>query len=435
MTRIKTAAVHRARPGSAGAAEGRRVRRAQQRVRLLLDPPERESVDRPLTGWLQFSAEFARRHQRLMDSAVAFAILGLGLFTNVAATGRPAATVLFTSLLALPLAWRRRAPITVFLVIAAAAFAQWLDHLPLFADTALLIALYGVGVASPRRAVIAATGILEFGALLATVRWSADESWLQTFALLSGAIVAAAVSGVHIRARQSYVASLLERATRLEFERDQQAQIAAAAERARIAREMHDMIAHSLAVVISLANGATAKLRRDPEQSRDALQSISELGRQALDDIRQLLSVLRTDDGVETRAPQPGIEDITDLVDQAASTGLAATLTVHGEPAPVATGPALGAYRIVQEAITNTIKHADDATTLAIEFTWTPHRLQISIDDDGLLSLPTSDLDGGFGLVGMRERAALYGGSATAGPRDGGGWTVNATIPTIARDP
>jgi signal transduction histidine kinase len=452
MTRIKTAAPESGRSGvgredhhlaaaqdaaatrsgSADLIRGQ-FRDARERVRVLLDPPEHESGDGPLTHLLVSCAAFSRRHLRLMDSAIAAVIFGLGLLNILAVPGRSGSTVLFTSLLALPLAWRRRAPITVFLFIAAAAFAQWLVYRPLFADTALFVALYTVAVARPLRAAIVATVIVEIGAILATVRWAPSGSWLQNFALLSGGVVAAVVSGVHLRARRLYVASLLERATRLELERDQQARLAAAAERARIAREMHDVIAHSLAVVISLANGATAKLRRDPEQSRDALESISELGRRALDDTRQLLSVLRTDDGAETRAPQPGIDEIADLVDQAASTGLAATLTVYGDPAPVATGPALGAYRIVQEAITNTLKHAKDATAVTIQFTWTPHRLQIRIDDDGRPSAPPPNLPVGFGLAGMRERAALYGGSATAGPRDEGGWTVNATIPTIQR--
>jgi signal transduction histidine kinase len=437
MTRIKTAAPQGGRSGvgreddhlaaaqdatvtpsgSADASEGR-FRHARERVQVLLDPPEHESGDGPLTHLLVSCAAFSRRHLRLMDSAIAAVIFGLGLLNILAAPGRSGSTVLFTSLLALPLAWRRRAPINVFLFIAAAAFAQWLVYRPLFADTALFVALYTVAVARPLRAAIVATVILEAGAILATVRWAPSGSWLQNFALLSGGVVAAVVSGVHLRARRLYVASLLERATQLELERDQQARLAAAAERARIAREMHDVIAHSLAVVISLANGA----------------SISELGRRALDDTRQLLSVLRTDDGAETRAPQPGIEQIADLVDQAAPTGLAATLTVHGDPAPVATGPALGAYRIVQEAITNTLKHAKDATAVTIQFTWTPHRLQITIDDDGRPSVPPPNLPVGFGLAGMHERAALYGGSATAGPRDGGGWTVNATIPTIPAD-
>jgi signal transduction histidine kinase len=188
-------------------------------------------------------------------------------------------------------------------------------------------------------------------------------------------------------------------------------------------------VAHSLAVVISLANGATAKLGRDPEQSREALESIAELGRQALADTRRLLSVLRTEDGAAARAQQPGIEEIADLVGRAASTGLAATLTVYGDPAPVAAGPALSAYRIVQEAITNAVKHAEGATTVAVELAWTPRHLQIAVTDDGHGDGRPAGPASGFGLVGMRERAALYGGTATAGPRQEGGWTVTATIP------
>jgi signal transduction histidine kinase len=171
-------------------------------------------------------------------------------------------------------------------------------------------------------------------------------------------------------------------APRLELERDQQARIATAGERARISREMHDVVAHSLAVVVSLANGATAKLGRDPEQSREALESISEIGRQALADTRRLLSVLPADGGAAARAPQPGIEQIGDLVGHATAAGLAATLTVRGDPVPVAVGPALAVYRIVQEAITNAVKHAEAATTIAVELTWTPRCLQIAVTDD-----------------------------------------------------
>jgi len=221
----------------------------------------------------------------------------------------------------------------------------------------------------------------------------------------------------------------------MELERDQQALLAAAAERARISREMHDVLAHSLAVVISLANGATAKLGRDPEQSREAIESISELGRQALADTRRLLSVLRTEEGEAARAPQPGIGQITDLVDRAVSTGLAATLTVRGHPVPVAAGIALSTYRIVQEAITNAVKHAAGATTVAVELTWTPRCLHIAVTDDGHVNGWPAGAPRGFGLVGMCERAALHGGEATAGPRPEGGWTVEATIPLRQGDP
>jgi signal transduction histidine kinase len=317
----------------------------------------------------------------------------------------------------------------VFCVVAVVAFAQWLGRVPLVADVALLVALYTVAADRPRRVAIAGAVILEGGAVLAAIRWG--ESALATFASLSAAVVAALVSGLYVRARRAYVAGLIERAARLEFERDQQALLAAAAERARISREMHDVVAHSLAVVVSLANGATAKLGRDPEQSREALESIAELGRQALTDTRRLLSALRTADDDEARAPQPGVEQIADLVDRAAATGLAATLTVRGDPVPVPAGLALSAYRIVQEAITNVVKHARGATTVAVGLTWMPGRLEITISDDGHGDGPPGD---GFGLAGMRERAALYGGTATAGRGERSGWTVSATIPVARWD-
>jgi signal transduction histidine kinase len=194
------------------------------------------------------------------------------------------------------------------------------------------------------------------------------------------------------------------------------------------------VIAHSLAVVIALADGASAKLRRDPEQAREALESVSDIGRQALDDTRRLLSVLRTEEGsAMDRSPRPGIGEITDLVDQVASTGIAATLAVEGEEIALATGPALAAYRIVQEGITNALKHAEGATAIAVALTWTPRQLEISVTDNGHCGSGRLPSESGFGLEGMRERAALYGGSAAAGPSTTGGWAVHAALPTIER--
>jgi signal transduction histidine kinase len=396
----------------------------RERLRVLADPPDTGREPGALSRLSESLRAFARTHAQLTDGALAFAVFAVSLLGDEVAR-RSVSAGLFTFLLALPLAWRRRAPITVFGVSSLVAFAQWLAGPPLLADVALLVALYTVAANRPRRPAVAGAFILEGGAALAAIRWG--ESAPTTFASLSGVVVAALVSGWYVQARRAHVASLVERAARLEFERDQQALLAAAAERARISREMHDVVAHSLTVVISLANGATAKLGRDPEQSREALESISELGRQALADTRRLLSALRTEEGEPARAPRPGIEQIADLVDRAASTGVAATLTVRGDPVPVAAGVALSVYRIAQEAITNAVQHAEGATTVAVEIIWTPRRLQIAVTDDGH-GLPAG-APGGFGLAGMRERAALCGGTATAGPRPEGGWTVNATIP------
>jgi signal transduction histidine kinase len=418
----------RSRPAPSGPAGalGERLRGWRERLRVLADPPETGLEPGALSRLSESLRAFARTHGQLTDGALAFAVFAVSLLGDELAR-RSVSAGLFTFLLALPLAWRRRAPITVFLVTAVVAFAQWLAGPPLLADVALLATLYTVAAERPRRLAVAGALILEGGAVLAATRWGVSA--LVTFASLSGVVVAALVSGFYVRARRAYVASLVERAARLELERDQQALLAAAAERARISREMHDVLAHSLAVVISLANGATAKLGRDPEQSREAIESISELGRQALADTRRLLSVLRTEEGEAARAPQPGIGQIADLVDRAVSTGLAATLTVRGDPVPVAAGVALSAYRIVQEAITNAVKHAAGATTVAVELTWTPRRLHIAVTDDGHVNGWPAGAPGGFGLAGMCERAALYGGKATAGPKPEGGWTVKATIP------
>ncbi|MGH2930121.1 MAG: sensor histidine kinase, partial [Solirubrobacteraceae bacterium] len=147
-------------------------------------------------------------------------------------------------------------------------------------------------------------------------------------------------------------------------------------------------------------------------------------------DTRRLLSVLRSEEGSPVRAPQPGIDQIAALVDQVASTSLTAILSVHGDPQPIATGLGLTAYRIVQEAVTNTLRHAEGATALAVELTWTPHHLQIVVTDNGRATTRHANPAAGFGLAGMRERAGLYGGTMAAGPRPGGGWAVTATIPT-----
>lgn len=393
---------------------------------MFLDPPDTGRHPGRLNRLLGSWRTLARTHVHVTDAALAIAVCGAGLVSVALAHGSGWA-VLLTFLLALPLAWRRRAPVIVFLALAAVAFGQWLAGLELLADAALLAALYTIAAYRPQRAALGAAAILTGGAVLAAARWG--ESAIATFAFLSGLVVAALAAGLYVRARRLHLASLVERAKQLEFERDQQALLAAAAERTRISREMHDVVAHSLAVMVSLANGAAAKLGRDPEQSRDALESISEVGRQALADTRRLLTVLRTAEPPAARSPQPGLEDIGDLVKRAAATGLSATMTVRGDPVPVAAGPALSAYRIVQEAITNAVKHAEGATVVAVELTWSAGGLEIVVTDDGRGGTRHPGAASGYGLAGMRERAALCGGTATAGPGLTGGWTVRATIP------
>jgi signal transduction histidine kinase len=216
------------------------------------------------------------------------------------------------------------------------------------------------------------------------------------------------------------------------------------AERARIARELHDVIAHNVSVMVVQADGASYTLAADPDRAREALAAISATGRQALAEMRRLLGVLRREDepANTARAPQPGIGELGELLDQARTAGLPVSFSVEGVPRPLPDGAALAAYRIVQESLTNTRKHAGPVASASVVLRYTSDALMLAISDDGRGGLagpavPSSALPGapvgsaaaGHGLTGMRERVAMYGGSVAAGPRPGGGFEVTATLP------
>ena len=222
-----------------------------------------------------------------------------------------------------------------------------------------------------------------------------------------------------------------ERARRLEIERDQQATIAAAAERTRIARELHDIVSHSLSVVITLADAAALVSRVDPGQGIDAMAEVSEVGRNALSDMRAMLGVLRTDDPPPGRAPQPpppGVGQLGALMERIRATGLDVSLSVDGTPFPLGAAAELTAYRIVQEALTNTLRHAA-ARHAWVTISYDEPEVRIRVADDGI---PDGLHGQGHGIDGMRERAALHDGALHAGPADGGGWLVEATLRPVA---
>ena len=195
---------------------------------------------------------------------------------------RLGALVLFSALLVVPLSWRRRYPLTTFAVAAIVALVQWLAGVHLAADLTLLIYLYTVASRYPMRVAIVAASVAEVGALLFAVRWPLTRTWGGTFLLLSGPVVAAAMLGVNVRHRRNALRALTQRAAQLERERDQQATIAAAAERTRIAREMHDVVAHSLSVMVTLSEGAVRKQAAEPQRAGQAMRQVSVTGRQAL---------------------------------------------------------------------------------------------------------------------------------------------------------
>jgi signal transduction histidine kinase len=312
----------------------------------------------------------------------------------------------------------------VFLAIAAIAFAQWLNGFALTADVALLVAVYTVAVHEPRRRLVLAAVILEVGIVLATARWALEAPG-PVLVFLTGMATAAVVLGVNVRTRRAYLASLEERAAQLERERDQQAQLAAAAERARIAREMHDIVAHNLSVMVALADGAGFMAESDPQRSAGAMEQVSRTGRNALGEMRRLLGVLRAD-GEVALAPQPGLADLDELLERVRAAGLRVTLETSGTPIALGSGAELTVYRLVQEALTNTLKHAGPEARATVRLRYEPDGIDVEVTDDGRDHARVSA--GGQGLSGMRERAAVYGGSIDAGPRAGGGWRVHTRL-------
>jgi signal transduction histidine kinase len=255
--------------------------------------------------------------------------------------------------------------------------------------------------------------------------------WVITGTIIfAGPSLIAWVLGDSMRYRRAYYAALEDRAARLERERDAQAQIAAAAERARIARELHDVVAHNVSVMVVQADGASYALDRSPERARQALAAISSTGRQALSEMRRMLGVLRSDDGETGVAPLPGIAQLGELLEQTRATGLTVSFTVEGVPAPLPGGLALAAYRIVQESLTNTRKHGGPAASAQVLLRYCEDVLVLQITDDGFGSAAGAD-GGGHGLTGMRERVALYNGTLQAGPLPGGGYQVTARLPVV----
>ncbi|TQS21362.1 sensor histidine kinase [Microbispora hainanensis] len=337
--------------------------------------------------------------------------------------------LLLSAALIVPLVWRRDHPREVFAVVATVSFVQWLlDIIVLPANIAVLIALYNVVSRCTLLWALAAGAVAEFGLLLAMLRWSPDawRAWVSSSAF----IVAVWLAGIYANTRRRYVESLVERAERAERERDQQARIAAAAERARIARELHDVVAHNVSVMVVQADGAGYAIDSDPEQARRAMQAISATGRQALAEMRRLVGVLRHDAGspAEEYAPQPGVAQLDDLIRQVRDSGLPTEFTVSGTARSLPEGEQLAVYRIVQEALTNALKHGGPGTRAWVEVTYGRREIELRISDDGR-GAAAPRVVGGHGLIGMRERAAMYGGSVDASPRLGGGFRVVARIP------
>lgn len=240
-------------------------------------------------------------------------------------------------------------------------------------------------------------------------------------------VVLPVLGGRVVRRRQATVRAERERTERLDLERESRVRSAAAAERARLAREIHDVIAHSVSVMVIQAGGARTVLEAAPDRAETALGSVEQAGREALAEMRRLLGILDAGDRHEL-APQPGLDDLPELVARTEAAGVPASILIEGEPVPVPPGVSLCAYRVIQEALTNTIRHAGPARA-RIAVRWREDALELEVADDGRGDVTPDLPTGGHGLAGMRERAALHGGRLEAGPEHGGGFAVRAWIP------
>jgi signal transduction histidine kinase len=345
-------------------------------------------------------------------------------------TDQHAPAVVVLIVLVAPLALRRVRPVLVFgwILVVAVGAGLWDDHV--IPGLALVIALYTVAALQPRRDALFAAGLLELVMIGAAIRLSGSGWWFDAI-FLSGMIAAAVGLGLYSATRRAYLDELHDRAERLERERDRQGELSAAAERARIAREMHDIVAHHLTVMVALSDGAIAASTASPQRAADVMREVSATGRRALQDTRRLLGVLHKhsdDDAEDALQPVPDLAELDVLIERVRAAGLATSLEVKGAATEVPAGVQLTVYRLVQEALTNTLKHAGPGARAAVRLEYTADELRVDIDDDGAGAAAPVPVGVGSGLVGMQERVHAYGGDVESGPRRDGGWRVSARL-------
>ena len=371
----------------------------------------------------------ALRSPMVADVAVALAVgVGTVLMDTQGPDARMPSAVWWDLSLAASLVVRRRYPTVCLALVSLLCFGQWLDDVRASGPLAYLIALYTFSSREAHRATMAAAvAVSGLGVALVMIRW-APSSQRPLHTLMFAAVVSAAwIAGVYARIRRAYFRSMLERAETAERDRDRQSEIAIAADRAQIAREMHDVIAHSLSVMITLNDAAAAV--ESPDTMRTTVVQASDVGRQALAEMHRMLGVLRNDTDTEL-FPQPGLAQLGDLVAIVRNAGFDVSLSVTGDVGSLSGTAQLAAYRIVQEGLTNVLKHARSVRHVQVELTARDDTLSVLVEDDGARQEAGVLDPAGHGLLGMSERAALFGGTAVAGPGPARGWRVSAVLHT-----
>ena len=383
-----------------------------------------------------------KAHPAFGDSLIAglLLIFDMGFAVTAVDHGISFSAYLAVTLLMLgPLPFRRYHPLGTSYLILAGGFLQLFSHggingIPVrMSDFALAIALYTLVAYVGRK-----SGLIYSAWLLAgTLLWAIFQvGEIQAVFLVFMVFVIFGFSwamGEFVGARRAYQGELEQRLKLLETERDQQAKIAVGEERSRIARELHDVVAHAVSVMIVHADGAAYTIRSQPEVAENAVRTIADTGRLALTEMRRLLGVLRSEDAETQWAPQPDARGVVELAENTRAAGVPVRLEISGDVDDLPVGVGLSVYRIVQEALTNTIKHAGAGTTALVRLARTPEELRLEVVDNGFgTPHDVVKVSGGNGLIGMRERAAVLGGEFEAGPNPGGGWRVRASFPLAA---
>ena len=384
--------------------------------------------------------DLLRRHTAWVDVALGVVVAALGVvslwsvpdyvtydFRDPDALGVVLAVVAGAAVVV-----RSRWPLPALALAAVSSLATLqLSYSSGVGGLAPLLVLYTVAVRCPERTSAAATGVLAAAVSLLLLLGPIEPNLTDWF-VNTVVLVTAWSLGRSVRGRRAYTAGLEERNRALVAAREARLEAGTASERARIAREMQDLVAHGLTAMTVQAAAARRVLRSDPATAEELLAAVEGAGHEVVQEVRRILSVLSAGDGPADRRPQPGVADLEDLVARARADGLSVELATTGTPAELDAGVALTAYRLVQEALVNSRQHAG-AAAVRVVLDWRPGLLTLAVEDDGrgVVDDAPDGASDGKGLWSLHERVQAYGGRLRAGPRTGGGFAVSATLPTV----
>jgi signal transduction histidine kinase len=390
---------------------------------------------------------------RVFDGALALAVAGIALGGSIGEshprqhatdaqlhflrTHQPGLAYALVVLAGLALYWRRRSPLSVLAVtVALVAAYSAAGFVPGAGLVSVYVAVYTVALLEQRLVAMAAAAV-SAGTLFLAAGAGGPFGWLGgTNTVMVVCVIASVAVGIAVAARHQVFVTMRERAERAERDREDEARRRVDAERLRIARELHDVVAHTMSMINIQAGVAAHVLAERPEQASQALTAIKEASREGLRELRAVLNVLRKVEESEATAPAPRLDQLAALVDATTQAGIPTVLRFDGErPSVMPEGLELAAYRIIQESLTNVLRHAGPGATASVTVAFEPGRIVIEVDDDARPALVSAvagtspGVGSGAGIPGMKERASAFGGSVVAGPRELGGWRVTAIFP------